>query len=66
MSYLDKKQRSSNNLISKKNCKGCQYAATVVINYDKIGKNPGRITQIKPFTDKHNGERRNYSLEKDD
>ena len=39
---------------------------TVPLNHEKIGKNPERISKIKPFLDKHNWERINYPYEKDD
>ena len=42
-----------------------QYAVTVVLNREKIGKSPER-TKIKPFINKYNWERINVSLEKDD
>ena len=31
-----------------------QYALTVALNYDKIKKDPQRISKIKPFIDKYN------------
>ena len=31
-----------------------QYAVTVVLNYDKINKNPQRVSNIKPFIDQYN------------
>ena len=35
--------------INKKNDNSFQYAITVAINYEEIGKNPERIIKIKPF-----------------
>ena len=43
-----------------------QYAATVGLNNENIGKNPERITKNKPFIDKCNWEGINYLSEKDD
>ena len=38
-----------------KNDNNCfQYAATVTLNYEKIGKNPERITKIKLFISEYN------------
>ena len=31
-----------------------QYAATLALNFDKIRKNPQRISKIKPFIDQYN------------
>ena len=43
-----------------------QYAATITLNHEKIGKHPDRISTIKPFIDKYNWEGINYTSEKDD
>ena len=42
-------QKVTINLISKKYDKCFQYAVTVVLNHEEIGKNPERITKIKHF-----------------
>ena len=39
---------------------------TVALNYQKIEKDPQRITKIKPFINKHSWEGINFSSEKDD
>ena len=51
---------------NKKDYKCFQYPATVELNYEKIGKDPERITKCKPFIDKYKWEGMNYSSEKDD
>ena len=33
------------------------YAATVALNHEEIKWNPGRVSNIKPFINKHNLER---------
>ena len=37
-----------------KNNECFKYAITVALNHEKIGKNPQRITKIKPFIDTYN------------
>ena len=48
------------------NDKGFHYAATVASNYEKIKWNPERISNIKPFINKYNWEKINYSSKIDD
>ena len=43
-----------------------QHAVTVALIHEKIGKNPERMSQIKPFIDKHNWEGINSPSEKHD
>ena len=43
-----------------------QYAVTVPLNNEEIGKHPKRITQIKPSINKYNWKGINYLSEKDD
>ena len=45
---MDKKTATLN-LKKKKKC--FQYTGTVALNYEKIGKNPERISTITPFID---------------
>ena len=33
-----------------------QYTEALALNHEEIGKDSGRITKIKPFTDKYNRE----------
>ena len=40
--------------INKKDNKCFQYAITVALNHEKIGKHPVRISTIKPFINKCN------------
>ena len=53
-SYIDSPERLKNkkatiNPINKKNDNSFQYSITVALNYEEIGKNPERMTKIKPF-----------------
>ena len=59
-SILDKNKKATRNLIDINDDKYVQYAATVTLDYGKIGKNSQRITKNKAFIDKHNWERINY------
>ena len=57
-SYIDspewlKAKRATINPKNKNN-KCFKYAITVALNNEKIGKNPQRITKIKPFIDTYN------------
>ena len=59
-SYIDspewlKNKKASINPINKKDDNCFLYAITVVLNYEKIGKNSEKITKIKPFINKYNG-----------
>ena len=42
------------NPINNKDKKCFQYAVTVMLNYEKIKKDPQRITKIKTFINKYN------------
>ena len=37
-----------------------QYAATLIVNYEEIGKLPQRLSKIKPFINKYNWKGINY------
>ena len=54
------------NPINKKYSKCFQYALTVALNYEEIGKNPERITKIKTFINKCKWKGINFSSEKGD
>ena len=43
------KKQKDNNKSKKKGYKCFQYALTVALNYEKINKDPQRISKIKPF-----------------
>ena len=43
-----------------------QYAATVALNCEEIGKHPERVSNIKPFINKHNCDGIKYQSGKDD
>ena len=59
-------KKATINPINKKDEKYFQYTVTVTLNYEEIGKNPKRITKIKPFLNKYNLEKINFPSEKDD
>ena len=46
-------KKAAINPINKKDTKCFQYAVTVVLNYEKIGKHAGKITTIKTFINKY-------------
>ena len=71
-SYIDypdwKKKEKSNDKSDKKNDKCFQYAVTVALNDGKIESHPERVSNIKPFVNKHNKCLRiiNYLSKRDD
>ena len=70
-SYIDspdwiKNKKAIINPFNKKSNKCFQYAVTVALNHEQIGKQPERITKIKPFISKFNWEGTNFPSEKDD
>ena len=69
--YIDspdwiKNKKATINPINKKDNKCFQYAATVVLNHEEIGKRAERITKVKPFVNKCKWERINFHQKKDD
>ena len=52
-----KNKKATVNPIYKKDNKCFQYAVTVVLNHEEIGKHPERITKIRPFINKYKWER---------
>ena len=57
--YMDspdwiKNKKATINPINKKDNKCFQYAVTVSLNYEEIGKRAERITKVKPFINKYN------------
>ena len=69
-SYIDspdwiKNKKTAINPINKKD-KCFQYAITVTLNHEEIGKHFERITKIDIFIDKYNLEGKNHPSEKDD
>ena len=61
---MDKKhtKKQNNNLDNK-----CfQYAVTIALNHEEIGKHSERITKIKHFLNKYNWEGIHFPSEKDD
>ena len=57
-SYADssdwmKNKKATINPINEKETKSFQYAITVALNYEEIGKHVERITKIKPFINKY-------------
>ena len=70
-SYVDsiewiKDEKATINPINKKVVKCFQYAVTVALNYEEIGKHAKRITKNKPFINKYKREGINFSSEKYD
>ena len=63
---MDKNKKIAINPIRKKDNRCFQYAVTVALNYEEIGKHAERITKIKPFIDKYKCEGINFPSEKDD
>ena len=59
-------KKATINPIYRNNHKCFQYAITVTLDHEEIGKYPERITKIKTFAYKYNWERINYTSEKDD
>ena len=59
-------KKATINPINRNNHKCFQYAITVTLDHEEIGKYPERITKIKTFVDKYNWEWINYTSEKDD
>ena len=59
-------QKATINPINKKDNKCFQYAVTVALIREEIGKHSERIIKIKPFINKYNWEGINFPSEKDD
>ena len=69
--YIDsltwiKDKKTIINPINKENNKCFQYVVKVALNYEKVKKDPQRITKIKALIDKYNLEGIHYPSEKDD
>ena len=60
-----KSEKAIINPINKKDNKCFQYAVTVVLNHDKIAKNPGRIIKIKSLVNKYKWKGKIFLLEKE-
>ena len=52
--------KKENNPINKKDNKYFQYAVTVALHHEQIGKIPERVTKIKPFINKYKWEGINF------
>ena len=48
-----KNKKATVNPINNKDNRCFQYIVTIALNHEEIGKNPGRITKIKPFINKY-------------
>ena len=59
-------RQKAKNPINKNDNKFFQYAVTVELNYEKIGKRLERILKMKPFLDKYNQKGINYPSKRDD
>ena len=69
-SYIDspdwiKNKKATIYTVNKKDNKCFQYAITIPLNHEEIGKNPEIITKTKPYTDRYNWEGIYYPSEKD-
>ena len=54
-SYIESPKWIKSTINPKNNDDKCfQYAVTVALNYNKINKNPQRVSKIKPFIDQYN------------
>ena len=70
-SYIDspdwiKNENVTINPINENDYKYFQYATTVALNHEDIGRNSQRISKIKPFTNKYIWEGIHYPSEKDE
>ena len=65
-SWLEKNEKATINPINKKDNKSFQYAVTVALYREEIGKHSGRITKIKSFISKYDWKGINFPPEKDD
>ena len=59
-------KKATINPIDKRDNKCFQCTLTVTLNHGEIGKNPERITKIKPFINEYKWEGINFLSEKDD
>ena len=66
--FLDlmKNKKTAINLINLKDYKCFQYAMKVTLNHKEIKKDPQKITKIKLFINKYDGEEITFLSEKDD
>ena len=60
-----KSKKATINAVNKKDNKCLQYAVTVALNYEQIGKHPERIIKIKSFINKY-CQQKKFPSEKDD
>ena len=70
-SYIDspdwiKNKKSTVNVTNKKDNKWFQYAVTLALNHEEIGKHAEMLTKIHLFINKHKWEGINFPSEKDD
>ena len=63
---MKNKKETINPIKNPNNKSHFQYSVTVVVNYEKIRKEPQRIKKIKPFINKYSYYEINYPSEKDD
>ena len=63
--WIKNKKETINPIKNPNNKSHFQYSVTVVVNYEKIRKEPQRITKIKPFINKYSYYEINYPSEKD-
>ena len=63
---MQKNKKATINPINKKDSKCFQYAVTVALNYEEIGRHAERIIKIKPFINKYKWQEIHFPSEKDD
>ena len=63
---MAKKQKGNNKKKKKKDDNCFQYALAVALNYEKIKKDPQRISKIKPFIDQYNWKEIDFPLHGED
>ena len=61
-----KNKKPTINQINKKDDNYFQHAITIALNYEEIGKNPERITKIKPLMNKFNWKDIDFTSHKND
>ena len=59
-----KNKKATTNHINKKGNKCFQYVLTVALNCEEIGKHAERITEIKPFINKHKLNKNKFYIRK--
>ena len=64
--YWLKNKKCTINPQSKNDNRCFQYSVIVALNYQKIKKNPARVSKIKPFINQYNWDRINFPPQEQD